>query len=576
MSNHESAAPRPPFWSRFGVRLTAAILAIVAVVTLGLLSLVQDRFNAAYGAFLEDRFKDEIRAFQRQSESRREEIARAVQDIALSVRPRAALEAGDAARAYSDFSFDLETLPTEDPVFFRIFDTEGGMFRPAENNAGSVFETREGVIAATLQPYLPPLTEERRLGYLSFPTPEEPTLYEVFMERISKVGLDRPLGWLVVGRVLDRQALGTPSDTIESGVYADGHLFSPSIPPSQAPAIAALLNADRTSERPTIKLESRNYLLFTSPMKASAGMPPAWRVQLYSLAGLESLVARIQRLAIGFLGAALLTGLGLSYFVSQSFAGRIEKLVAAMREIGRGNFEVETPGGGDELGLLSESTQQMARELALKERMRDVLNLVTDPSVAQEMLDGKIELGGETRDVATLFCDIRGFTPLTDGMDPREVVDLVNRHMTEMTRLAYAHQGVVDKYVGDEIMVLFGAPRPYGDDWVNAVRCGLAMVESRERLNQNSDQPIKIGVGIAAGEVVAGQMGSNERRNYTVLGDRVNLAARLCSKAGPGEVIIDEAICQRLPATARYERMDSVQLKGFKVPVPVFRVLSVD
>jgi len=194
MSNHESAAPRPPFWSRFGVRLTAAILAIVAVVTLGLLSLVQDRFNAAYGAFLEDRFKDEIRAFQRQSESRREEIARAVQDIALSVRPRAALEAGDAARAYSDFSFDLETLPTEDPVFFRIFDTEGGMFRPAENNAGSVFETREGVIAATLQPYLPPLTEERRLGYLSFPTPEEPTLYEVFMERISKVGLDRPLG----------------------------------------------------------------------------------------------------------------------------------------------------------------------------------------------------------------------------------------------------------------------------------------------------------------------------------------------------------------------------------------------
>jgi len=576
MSDPQSAPLRPPFWSRFGVRLTIAILAIVAVVTLGLLALVQARFNAAYGAFLEERFNDEIRAFEQQSEARRDEIGRAIEDITLAVRPRAALEAGDPARAYSDLSYELEPLAAEEPIFFRIFSIEGELHPPAENNAGTVAGITEETIAATLAPYLPASRESERLGYLSFPTPGEPTLYEVFMERVNTVQLEEPLGWLVVGRVLDREALGAPSESIESGVFADGNLFSPSIPAAEAANIEGQLESGASGARPRLQLDGVNYLLFTSRMAVSAGMPEAWRVQLYSLAGLEALVGRIQQLAIWFLLAALLLGLALSYFVSQSFARRIEKLVTAMREIGRGKFDVETPGGSDELGLLSESTKQMAGELALKEKMRDVLNLVTDPSVAQEMLDGKIELGGEAREVATLFCDIRGFTPLTDGMDPREVVDLVNEHMTEMTRLAYAHQGVVDKYVGDEIMVLFGAPHPYGDDWVNAVRCGLAMVDSRNRLNEQSERPIRIGVGIAAGEVVAGQMGSDERRNYTVLGDRVNLASRLCSKAGPGEVIIDEAICQRLPSTAQFERIDSVQLKGFKNPIPVFRVISVD
>ncbi|MEO0794769.1 MAG: adenylate/guanylate cyclase domain-containing protein [Verrucomicrobiota bacterium] len=595
-SGADPAIARPPLWHRFGFRLTLAILAIVAFITLTLLGLVQSRFNAAYREFVEDRFDDQIRSFEKQFNLRRGKLEQIIVNTSqFAVRPQAALRTGDSERAYVDFFYELEPILLADGnsdsngTFFRLFNTDNKMLIPTDRIYGKIPGVNEQTIAERLEECLimPPTPETEEdyenffsLGYLSFPTPDQPSLYEILVAPVY-LGGDASdestyVGWIAIGQHLGTEVLDTASSTVESGIYADQQLFSTSIPRSASSDIAKKIAAVDQSVHPEYKVNGINYLVFTYRLASSPGMPRGYRVQLYSLAGLEALVDRIRNLAVWFLAAALLLGLTLSYFTSQSFARHIEALVNVMHQIGDGDFNVNPPEGKGELGVLGKATRSMAGELQLKEKMNHVLNMVTDPAIAKEMLAGKIELGGETREVATLFCDIRGFTPLTDGMDPRDVVELVNVHMTAMADLADDHKGVVDKYVGDEIMVLFGAPHSYGNDWVNAVRCGLDMVAARAKLNETAERPIRIGVGIGAGEVVAGRMGSDRRRNYTVLGDRVNLAARLCSKAGPGEVIIDEAIRERLPESAVVERIDSVQLKGFKDRVPVFKVISVD
>jgi class 3 adenylate cyclase len=247
--------------------------------------------------------------------------------------------------------------------------------------------------------------------------------------------------------------------------------------------------------------------------------------------------------------------------------------VKGTEAIQAGNLEVRLPvKSRDEIGLLTRSFNAMGVELELKERYRSVLDKVPDPQVADELMRGSLDLGGEERETTVLFCDIRGFTPLTEGMRPAEVIAMLNEHMTALTEVVYTHHGVVDKFVGDEIMVMFGSPRSYGDDAVNGARCALGMLRKREELNETGRYRIRIGVGVASGEVVAGCMGSVDRLNYTVLGEKVNLASRLCSVAGGMEVLVDGATRERLGDGAVVERCDNLSLKGFAGVVEAYRL----
>jgi class 3 adenylate cyclase len=201
--------------------------------------------------------------------------------------------------------------------------------------------------------------------------------------------------------------------------------------------------------------------------------------------------------------------------------------------------------------------------------------MVADKQVAEELLQGRITLGGETRDVSVLFCDIRGFTALTERMAPPEVIHMLNEHFTPLTRIVYKHHGVVDKFVGDLIMAIFGAPKSFGSDALNAASCAAEMIQERKKLNQTSPYQIEVGIGVASGQVLAGRMGSADRLNYTVLGERVNLASRLCSKAGRMEVVIDQTTAQKLGALATVEPTEELSLKGFAAPVQAFKLLRI-
>jgi class 3 adenylate cyclase len=145
--------------------------------------------------------------------------------------------------------------------------------------------------------------------------------------------------------------------------------------------------------------------------------------------------------------------------------------------------------------------------------------------------------------------------------------------MTAMTTIVARHYGVVDKFVGDEIMSVFGALKSYGNDAAHALACAFEMMIERDRRNRDARHPIEIGIGIATGEAVAGCMGSVDRLNYTVIGARVNLASRLCSEAGPMEVIIDDETLSRIGTDGiESDAIEGLRLKGFSADVSAYQV----
>jgi class 3 adenylate cyclase len=200
---------------------------------------------------------------------------------------------------------------------------------------------------------------------------------------------------------------------------------------------------------------------------------------------------------------------------------------------------------------------------------------MADREVAEQLLQSPLALSGETREVSILFCDIRGFSTLTESMPPQKIVAVLNEHMTALTRIVYQHEGVVDKYVGDMLMALFGAPKSYGDDALHAAQCALRLLAARDELNRTSAHRIHIGIAITTGTVVAGCMGSSDRVSYTVLGERVNLASRLCQQAGSMEILIDENTRERLGDRADVAALPDMRLKGLTDSVHAFRLNAI-
>ena len=298
-------------------------------------------------------------------------------------------------------------------------------------------------------------------------------------------------------------------------------------------------------------------------------------MNLYSLAALDAEIGELRRNVVGLGILALAVALFVVLLVSRTLSGPVRDLSAATKQIEQGNFTVRVPvRQRDELGALAASFNQMAAGLALQEKYRSVLNAVADRTVAQQLIEQTGRLGGELRHVSMLFCDIRGFTSITEGMPPGEVIDMLNEHMTALTELAYEHGGIVDKFVGDLIMVLFGAPRSTGSDGLQAVQCAQAMLQRRRELNLTSRHSLEMGIGIATGSVVAGCMGSDQRLSYTVIGHRVNLASRLCSVAQAGEIVMDEETYAEGRTIVQAEPMPPMQLKGISEPVCPWRVVS--
>lgn len=238
----------------------------------------------------------------------------------------------------------------------------------------------------------------------------------------------------------------------------------------------------------------------------------------------------------------------------------------------------------DEVGLLGQAFNTMTAGLREREHERDVFGRVVSPAVREKLLTGQLALGGETRQVTVLFSDIRNFSTMVEALSPQEAVSFLNEYLTQMTEAIRPWGGFINNFIGDAIVVIFGAPLDQPEHAKNAVAGAIAMKKRLVLLNQKRIsqglQEIQSGIGIATGEVVAGQIGSLERIQYTVIGDAVNVAARLetLTKEVPGNpILMNQRTAQGAQSLGIPLQLLGPRLvKGRKEAVEVWAVAEVD
>ena len=188
----------------------------------------------------------------------------------------------------------------------------------------------------------------------------------------------------------------------------------------------------------------------------------------------------------------------------------------------------------------------------------------------------KLNLGGEEREVTILFTDIRGFTSMSENMEPEQVVMTLNEYFSEMIDIVFKHNGTLDKIIGDELMVVFGAPLAAEDDTERALNTAVEMQNKIKELNnirkQRGEDPVLVGAGINKGFVVSGNIGSRDMMDYTVIGDTVNLGSRLCSAAGPGEIIVSKEVIKNQEDKFLFKELEPILVKGKKNKINIFKV----
>ena len=262
----------------------------------------------------------------------------------------------------------------------------------------------------------------------------------------------------------------------------------------------------------------------------------------------------------------------------------VKELVVASNKIEHGEFELDIePRTRDEIGLLTTSFIQMGKGLSEREKLMVSFSKFTNKTIAQKAASGELTLGGENRNATIFFSDIRSFTAMSEKMQPNEVVEFLNAYMTRMVECVNQTNGVVDKYIGDAIMAVWGAPETSGSaegDALNAVTAALMMRDSLSKFNRERAgrglPPVKIGCGINSGPVVAGQIGSEERMEYTVIGDAVNLASRTeaLNKPFATDVLITENTWKLIKDKIVVAEMPGVHVKGKTDAIKMFAVIN--
>jgi adenylate cyclase len=291
---------------------------------------------------------------------------------------------------------------------------------------------------------------------------------------------------------------------------------------------------------------------------------------------------RLLVLAVIALGA-LVAGLA----IANPMVRAIRQIAAVLPGVAARRYEaVEAVHTGDELQRLADTYNTMIAELREAGRFREALGKYLSRAARDAIARGEVQLGGTTLSATVLFCDIRGFTSLSEKMAPEDVLHLLNRYFTEMVGAVVRHRGIVDKFIGDCIMAVWGPPAPHPEDALDAIRAALEMRERLTKLNAalaSSGLPtLRNGIGIHTGTVVAGNMGAEAcdglegKMEYTVIGDTVNLASRLESltKELHVDVLISEDTFKAAGPNLEAEVLHRIPIRGRSEEVLVYRLVG--
>ena len=281
-------------------------------------------------------------------------------------------------------------------------------------------------------------------------------------------------------------------------------------------------------------------------------------------------------MAVGIAAAVVL-----AVAVSRSVAEPLGALAAAMAEVERGRLDTRAPVmGADEIGHVTEGFNQMVQGLRERERITEMFGKYVSREIRDEILSGRVSLEGAQAEVTILFSDLRDFTPWVEATDPREVVRDLNAYFAEMEGAIRAHGGLVLQYIGDEIEAVFGAPVARGEHAEQAVRAAMEMSRRLAEWNRARARagkpPLRHGIGVHSGTVLAGSIGSPDRLAYALVGDAVNLASRLqgLTKEVGGEILVSGTTRARLADRAALVRVTAAHVKGRSAQVEVYRVAS--
>ena len=378
------------------------------------------------------------------------------------------------------------------------------------------------------------LKETTRLDVTFSSAPQEPPI------RVLATTLDRKMADLIASHSVSRNAAANHIETVKLGDKAFVTLFQPLPLLGDEPARIALQRS-LTEE----------------------------------LAPAEALKRVVLQISVAALFAAMLVAYGIARGVSRP----MQQLAHHTKLVATGDYtqRIELPRE-DELGQLATAFNQMTAGLAERDRVRNLLGMVVSPEIATQLLQSDLKLGGEEREVTILFCDLRDFTSFSEKMPPTEVLALLNRYLDRMSGIIEQHGGVIDKFIGDAIMALFGAPVAVPDAANRAVTAAREMARALEILNAElraeGKPALAFGIGINTARVVAGNMGSKTRLNYTVIGDGVNLASRLegltKEPAYATPIIVSEATIAAISPRPAARELGEVRVKGKADAVKIF------
>ncbi len=369
---------------------------------------------------------------------------------------------------------------------------------------------------------------------------------------------------------------------VDSDANGRTRVLATTVPPGTAAELAILAALNRKDVDPLrqLTLDGAPHVALFKP-QGVLGDDPVFVVLQRSLvpdlAAARELQNRLVVISLAALAVATLVALLIARSVSQP----VQQLAAHTEAIAAGDYTTRIElNRADELAQLATAMNRMSAGLAERDRVRDLLDKNVSPAVAAQLLRDGAALGGQERVVTILFVDLRNFTTLSERLTPPELLALLNRYLDRMSGVVEAHGGVIDKFIGDAIMALFGAPVDQPDSADRALRCARALVIALAELNRElattAQNALQFGIGLNTARVVAGNIGSHRRLNYSVIGDGVNIAARLQSETRKAEhrATIITSAATLAAATEKFPTrpLGPVQVKGRAEPIEIFAV----
>lgn len=395
------------------------------------------------------------------------------------------------------------------------------------------------------------------------------------------------IGWLGVAFPIDNELARNLKGTTQADISFIGgenassrRVLATTLTRSHANEVLALMPIDLgAATRTGIEtIEGEPFVTLHAPLPLLDYAPA--RIELQRSLAAELAPAReLENLILLISTAALAIASIIAFGVARGVSQPVQALAAHTVRIAGGDYTTRLQSHrADEFGQLAASFNRMSEGLAERDRVRDLLDKNVSPEIAAQLLRDGAALGGEERVVTVLFADLQGFTSLSEKLPPRELITLLNRFLDRMSTEIERHGGVIDKFIGDAIMAIFGAPVAQDDAADQALHAALGMERALSDFNAEmlaeGHPALAIGIGINTASVVAGNIGSQRRLNYSVIGDGVNVAARLEALTRNPEyrtnILISAATLAAVRAPHRTRALGVVAVKGRQEPVSIF------